>query len=97
MRSRFLPPSSQDTTQGHSIQAGWGGVQPGDLRFPGLPGGKEEHPLGLTGLVNLSKLDFLLGRGMDREQKKKKKKGPCKGLPAMGRRDGMSRDLLSEV
>lgn len=73
MRSRFLPPSSQDTTQGHSIPAGWGGVQPGDLRFPGLPVGKEEHPLGLTGLVNLSKLDFLLGRGMDREQKRKEK------------------------
>ena len=30
--------------------------------------------MGLTGLVNLSKLDFLLGRGMDREQKKKKKR-----------------------
>lgn len=48
-------------------------MQPGDLRFPGLPVGKEEHPLGLTGLVNLSKLDFLLGRGMDREQKRKEK------------------------
>lgn len=42
---------------------------------PGLPGGKEEHPLGLTGLVNLSKLDFLLGRGMDREKKKKDREG----------------------
>lgn len=57
VRSSFLP-LFPGRDPGHSIQAGWGGVQPGDLRFPGLPGGKEEHPLGLAGLVNLSKLDF---------------------------------------
>lgn len=33
--------------------------------------------MGLTGLVNLSKLDFLLGRGMDREKKKKDRVREC--------------------
>lgn len=42
VRSRFLPPSSQDTTQGHFIPGGGGGgVQPGDPCIPRLPEGKE--------------------------------------------------------